>query len=200
MWPVEYFTDHLLFVSFLLSMASRQDRVWKHAQAKAKVAKKGAASRLANVQPTPGIGSRTSSSSPAGARFPHLVVDQQPPLMPVIVQPSASDQQTEPNALIWRKCPRAEFVDNVDLTWDDSPDKYRLPSFFLQQNFFEGGPSLSVHRVESLYIEGMDAAIKQRILAQDATAMIRVLELAVLYSDVSSPFHKQGDRSRGGPK
>lgn len=49
------------------------------------------------------------------------------------------------------------------------------------------GPFLTIPQVESLHIEGLEASLRQRIMAQDADAVLWVLELAVLYSK-SAPY------------
>lgn len=73
-------------------------------------------------------------------------------------------------------------MERMDLAQEDTFEKYQLSSCFLQRNFFEGGPSLTIPWDESLHIEEIEASVRQRILAQDFVAIMRVLELVILYS------------------
>lgn len=88
-------------------------------------------------------------------------MDQQGPRVPVNVHPSHPRQQTDSDALIRKKRTRVDFVNNVDLTQEDTLDQYRLPSCFLQCNFFEGGPSLTIPWAEYLHIEGLEASVRK---------------------------------------
>lgn len=102
-----------------------------------------------------------------------------------MVHPSSPRQQSDSDVLIWNKHAQTDLIESADLTQDDSPDKYQLPFFFFKRNFFEGGPSLTVHRAESPYIEGLEVDVRRRVLAQDAVNVMRMLELAVLYYDAA---------------
>lgn len=117
-------------------------------------------------------------------------MDQHNLSVPIHVNCYSPTSLVNPYALVSRKRSRATPVDSVGLTKDDFPDQYHFPACFLKRNFFEGGPPLSVYMAESLHLEGQEAAAKRESLAQDATAIMRVLEMIVMHSKVDPCFAK----------
>lgn len=85
----------------------------------------------------------------------------------------------------------------MDLIQEDTSNQYQLLSCFLQRNIFEGGPSLIIPRAESLHIKGLEALVRQRILAEDGFTVMRVLDLAVLYYKSAHPFHEDVTKDCG---
>ncbi|XP_058761538.1 uncharacterized protein LOC131634929 [Vicia villosa] len=158
---------------------ARHDRMLRKASKLKGIVKRSAGPRLAAVQRSPVAGSGASSSSAGVPGSPSRTPDQGESLKPVTVLPSPLRPEPDPDALVCRKRQRTEAV---DLTQDEATNIFTLPSCFLQPRFFEGGPSLIIPRAESLHIEGLDPSVRQRFLVQDASAVVRLLEMATLYA------------------
>ena len=72
--------------------------------------------------------------------------------------------------------------DIMDLTFESEKGKFKVLPCILNKEFF-GGASLKVHHGESLALEGMDQPSKRALLAQDTSALMRILEMAVVYTE-----------------
>ena len=62
---------------------------------------------------------------------------------------------------------------------------YDLPPCWLEKAFFERA-ALWLPQVESLHLEGLDHLKKRVMLAQDASGLMRILEMVITYTEGST--------------
>ena len=76
---------------------------------------------------------------------------------------------------------RAE-LEVLDITHESEKDSFTLPPCFLSKDLFADA-SLKIQPAESVFLDGMDRPTKRASLSHDASAVMRVLEMAVAYTE-----------------
>lgn len=69
---------------------------------------------------------------------------------------------------------------DVDLTKDAIEEKIVFPPHFFNKAFFEEDLFVSMPRAKSFFIQGLDTEGERKVLAQDAAALTRDLEMVVV--------------------
>ena len=70
----------------------------------------------------------------------------------------------------------------LDITNESEKDTYTLPPCFLSKDLFANS-SLKIQPAESVMLDGMTRPVKRASLSHDASAVMRVLEMAVAYTE-----------------
>ena len=146
-------------------MSSATERVARNLASKKMKDKEKQMSRLSKAAPRTTSSGGTSTSPTVGQNSPVQVHSRE------------------------AKCTRAED-EIINLTGELEKGKYILPSCVLKQDFFQG-VSPQVQPGESLALGGMDRPAKRAMLAQDSSALMRILEMAVVYVEEGSSHERE---------
>ena len=146
-------------------MSSATERVARNLASKKGKNKEMVASRLGKAAPRTTSSGGTSTSPTVGHGSPVQVTSRA------------------------AKRSRAED-DVINLTGELEKGKFILPPCVLKQDFFQG-VSPQVQPGESLALGGMDRSAKRAMLAQDSSALMRILEMAVVYTEEGSSHERE---------